>query len=39
MPVAQFSVQNFIGSKLKLNTDWVVSLADLLHRNKGCFSQ
>ena len=31
MPVAHFSVQSFIGSKIKLNADWVISLADLLH--------
>ena len=35
IPAANFSVQNFIGSRLKLSAAWAVSFADLHHRNIG----
>ena len=36
MPDAYLSVQNLIGSSLKLTAAWAISVVDLLHRNKGC---
>ena len=39
MPGAHFSVQNFIGSGLKLSVAWAIRLTDLVHRNKGCCFQ
>ena len=39
MPGAHFSVQNFVGSRLKLSAVRDISLTDLLHRNKDCCLQ
>ena len=35
MPGTKFSVENLIGSRLKLSAAWAISLADFLRRNMG----
>ena len=34
-PAANFSGQNFIGSRIKLSVAWAINLTDLIHKNIG----